>query len=136
MSSLFWTDDLSIGIESIDAQHKILFGFIDHLQEAMSRGESRTVLEEIFLGLVDYTEKHFKVEEAMFKQFDYPDTEAHLVYHVEFEEKMQDLKLQFDDNLNFMIGVDVMQFLTDWLVTHIQGTDKKYAPFLIEKGVK
>ena len=136
MSSLFWTDDLSIGIESIDEQHKVLFGLIDQLQEAMSRGESRTVLEEIFQGLIDYTDKHFKVEEVMFEKFAYPETEEHLAGHTEFVDKMASLKEQFDDNSNFMIGVDVMQFLTDWLVTHIQGTDKKYAPFFIEKGIK
>ncbi len=136
MSSLFWTDDLSIGIESIDEQHKVLFSLIDQLQEAMSRGESRTVLEDIFQGLIDYTDKHFKVEEEMFKEFEYDDIEGHLAYHAEFVDKMASLKEQFDDNSNFMIGVDVMQFLTDWLVTHIQGTDKKYAPFLISKGVK
>ena len=31
--------------------------------------------------------------------------------------------------------VEVMEFLKQWLVKHIQGSDKKYAPFLNAHGV-
>jgi hemerythrin len=33
------------------------------------------------------------------------------------------------------IGVDLLDFLSDWLTTHIQGEDKKYGPWLHEHGV-
>jgi hemerythrin len=29
-----------------------------------------------------------------------------------------------------------MRFLMDWLLEHIEGTDKKYAPFLNERGLR
>jgi hemerythrin len=32
--------------------------------------------------------------------------------------------------------MEVLNFLKGWLVKHIQGTDKKYGPFLNAKGVK
>jgi len=131
-----WTDDLSVGIDSIDDQHKILFALIDKLQDAMSRGESRSVLGEVFQGLIDYTEQHFRNEEQLFAQHGYSGAAAHQAKHLDFVKKMQDLFNQFHENTNFMIGVDVMKFLTDWLVTHIQGTDRQYAPFLLDKGVK
>lgn len=31
---------------------------------------------------------------------------------------------------------DIMAFLGDWLVKHIQGSDKKYGPFLKKKGLE
>ena len=136
MSQLMWTDDLSIGIDSIDDQHKILFGLIDQLQEAMSRGESRSVLGDIFQGLVDYTEKHFKHEEELFEKYGYSEAAEHNKKHKDFVKEMETLYQQFNENTNFMIGVDVMKFLTDWLVSHIQGTDRQYAPYMIEKGLR
>lgn len=131
-----WTDDLSVGIDSIDDQHKVLFSLIDKLQDAMSRGESRSVLGEVFQGLIDYTAQHFRHEEELFALHHYSGAVAHQAKHADFVKKMQDLYTQFHENTNFMIGVDVMKFLTDWLVTHIQGTDRQYAPFMLEKGVK
>jgi hemerythrin len=34
-----------------------------------------------------------------------------------------------------VLSMDVMDFLEKWLIKHIQGTDKGYAPFLNMKGV-
>lgn len=33
------------------------------------------------------------------------------------------------------ISMELMDFLADWLTTHIKGTDKKYVPYLKGKGV-
>ncbi len=34
------------------------------------------------------------------------------------------------------LSMEVMNFLKRWLVTHIQGSDKKYAPHLNAHGIK
>ena len=31
---------------------------------------------------------------------------------------------------------EALGFLKDWLINHINGTDKQYSQFLIDKGVK
>ena len=36
-------------------------------------------------------------------------------------------------NDGFRLGIRKID--TEWLISHIQGTDKKYAPYLIAKGV-
>ena len=35
-----------------------------------------------------------------------------------------------------MLSMEVMNFLKNWLVKHIMGTDKHYGPYLNAKGVK
>lgn len=136
MGLLTWNENLSVSIPSIDEQHKVLIGMINNLQDAMSSGDSRSVLGDIFDGLLDYTQKHFDYEKQLMQEHGYPETDAHLAEHEGFTEKVKDLHKQFVTSSNFMIGVDVMKFLTDWLVNHIQGVDKEYSSHLISKGVK
>lgn len=136
MALLNWNDNLSVKIPSIDEQHKVLINMINRLQDAMSSGDSRAVLGDIFDGLLKYTAQHFSYEEKLFAEHGYPDTEAHKKEHQAFVAKVVDLHKQFTGSSNFMIGVDVMKFLTDWLVNHIQGVDAKYSSHLVAKGVR
>ena len=136
MPLLSWNENLSVKITSIDDQHKRLIDLINQLQDAMSSGDSRSVLGEIFDGLLNYTIEHFKFEQNLFETHGFPGTEEHLKEHDQFTQKVSDLHKQFVGSSNFMIGVDVMKFLTDWLVNHIQGVDKGYSDFLIGKGVQ
>jgi len=32
-------------------------------------------------------------------------------------------------------SLELMEFLKDWVIKHIKGTDKKYSSFLLSKGV-
>lgn len=130
-----WNQSLAIGISSIDEQHQQLFHLIDQLQEAMGRGESRAVLDQIFAGLVDYTKVHFTHEAELFEELGYPRMAEHLVKHEAFVKKLTELQSQFESSSNFMIGVDVMTFMTDWLVSHILGEDQKYVALFKENEV-
>ena len=136
MALLNWNDNLSVKIPSIDEQHKVLINMINSLQDAMSSGDSRAVLGDIFDGLLKYTDQHFTYEETLFAEHSYPEIEEHKKEHAAFVGKVTDLHKQFTGSSNFMIGVDVMKFLTDWLVNHIQGVDAKYSDHLISKGVR
>lgn len=130
-----WDQSLSIGIDSIDSQHKKLFDLIDQLQNAMGAGESRRVLDEIFTGLVDYTKEHFTHEAELFEKLGYERINEHLAKHEAFVRKLTELQSQFEQSSNFMIGVDVMTFMTDWLVSHIMGEDQKYVALFKENQV-
>ena len=136
MPLLTWNDNLSVNILSIDDQHKKLINMINQLQDAMSSGDSRSVLGEIFDGLLKYCVEHFEYEKRLMTEHGYPGLADHLKEHDAFAQKVTDMHKQFVGSSNFMIGVDVMKFLTDWLVNHIQGVDKGYSDHLISKGVR
>ncbi|MCW8834399.1 MAG: bacteriohemerythrin [Colwellia sp.] len=136
MPLIEWTAELSVGIASIDEQHKKLVNMINALNDAMLLGESNELLGTIFSGLATYTQKHFAYEENMFAEYGYADSEEHKRQHNELIAQVVELKEKFIENPQGTISADLMLFLKRWLTNHIMRTDKEYTEFLLSKGVK
>ena len=130
-----WKDEYSVGIDSIDRQHRKLLSLINHLQTAVdfSTGEEfeRHALDE----LVDYTKTHFIYEEGLMEQHGYPEFEPHKQQHQQMIEMVEETLAGYQQDKDTAMR-NATDFLKDWLINHINGTDKQYSTYLIEKGVK
>ncbi|MBP1907915.1 bacteriohemerythrin [Methanolobus bombayensis] len=135
MALITWSDKYSIQIKEIDDQHKVLVGMINDLHDAMKNAKSKEVSMDIINKMAEYTKFHFSTEEKYMKRFAYQDYEQHKMEHEKFVEKVLAFKKDYE-NGKAGISYEILNFLKDWLVGHIQGTDKKYASLFIEKGVK
>lgn len=134
MALIEWRADLSVEVAEIDRQHQKLVAMINDLHQAMSEGKGKERLGDIVNDLVSYTNVHFKTEENYFAKFGYPDTAAHKKEHAAFVVKVSEFKSGFE-NGELSLTLEVMQFLSKWLRTHIKGTDKKYTQFFNDKGL-
>ena len=131
-----WTDELSVGIEEIDAQHKMLVGLVNRLyEETIAHQADSAVLEDILNQLVEYTVIHFAVEESLFRIFDYPAAEIHTHHHEELKEQVLEIQQKVKHG-ETTVNTELLLFLKKWLQNHILAEDKLYGPFLIEQGVK
>jgi len=129
-----WSSQYSVGIGSIDAQHRTLFAIADELFNAMSTGKGQAALRKILDRLLHYTASHFAHEERLMRLHNYPDLAKHKAEHEALTKQVN----TFSDELKTgraTITVQVMVFLKDWLAKHIQQSDRAYAPYLIEKAV-
>jgi hemerythrin-like metal-binding protein len=135
MPLLQWNSYLSTGISSIDEQHKKLIDMINTLNDAFMAGKANDVLSQIFADLSDYTSRHFGYEEQLFAEHGYPESEAHKNEHEALINQVQALHRKMEQG-DFIISIEVMAFLKDWLTNHILKTDVAYSQFLIERGVK
>lgn len=129
-----WSQELTVGIDSIDSQHKKLVNMINALDEGLALGHSDEVLTKVFKGLLAYTDHHFSYEEQLFDQHGYKDTPAHRAEHDALRQQVIDLKDKMEAG-GFMLGIETMNFLKSWLTNHILKSDAAYAPFLICRGV-
>jgi len=136
MPLIEWTAELSVGIDSIDEQHKKLVNMINALNDAMLTNSSDELLGKIFTSLAAYTQKHFAYEENMFAEYGYADSVEHKRQHNELIAQVVELKEKFIENPQGTMSDDLMLFLKRWLTNHIMRTDKEYTEFLISKGVK
>jgi len=120
-----WSNDLSVGIEDMDHDHKRLINLVNNLQMAVlyPAGESyeRKALKEV----VDYTVYHFKSEEDLMQQYDYPDFDSHKQTHVDMIEKVSHFMEAYENNRDASIH-ELTIYLKNWLLEHIAGTDQQY----------
>ncbi|MFH2124713.1 MAG: bacteriohemerythrin [Pseudomonadota bacterium] len=130
-----WSNNLSVNIKQIDDQHKKLVGMINELHKAMKLKKSNNAMGAILDRLVDYTVVHFSTEEDLFTKYGYPEEKAHVELHKKLVAQVLDIQQKFKAG-DAMLSMELMSFLKDWLVKHIQGTDKKYSTFLRGHGVK
>ncbi len=130
-----WSDDLSVDIAGIDDQHKTLVGMINELHAAMKMGQSKEALLKIFERLREYTASHFANEEKLFKKHGYPETEEHIAAHKAFVNKVVEWEKAVSSG-KATVSMEIMRFLKQWLTGHIMGVDKRYGPFLKQKGVR
>ncbi len=130
-----WNDSYETGLKEIDAQHKRLVDILNRLFAAMEKGQAKDVLGKLLDELIQYTVVHFGTEERYFKQFGYPEAISHKKEHDDLASKAVALQKDFKAG-KAALSVEVGEFLRQWLMKHILGSDKKYAPFLAAKGLR
>jgi len=129
-----WGESLKLKIPRIDEQHQQLVVLINQLHGAMKGNQGQAAVGLILDRLIDYTAMHFGFEEKLFAEHGYPDLVEHQRIHQELVAQVIDFQKRFKLGDAF-VSMELMDFLKDWLVSHIQGADRSYAPFLISKGV-
>ncbi len=136
MAYFEWNENYSVGIKEMDNHHKKLFDISSKLHDGMSSGSSDDVLGKVLLELTDYTKFHFTEEEDLMRKYNYPELANHKEEHKELIETLQDLQQQFDERKSELtIIMKTQDFLRDLLVNHTLDHDKKYGPYLNNKGI-
>ena len=86
--NIYWTKDLSVGVESIDQQHKEIIKRINLLVDSCATGSCKDEAHKLLNFLHDYLGTHFDDEEALMRETEYPNYDSHIEHHKLFLEKM------------------------------------------------
>ena len=124
-----WKEEYSLGIESVDSQHKQLILMVSQLHKAMMLGKAKEVLAEILDKLIRYTDTHFAHEEQLMRQKNYPRLSTHAAEHRRLTTVAHKLRADFREG-RLTITVDTLNFLKTWLNDHILGMDQDYGRFM------
>jgi hemerythrin len=130
-----WNEKMSVGVGVIDEDHKKLVSLVNELYEGITAGHGKETLGKVLDGLVSYTKMHFAREEHYFVKTGYPGAAAHKKEHDELTRQVTDLQARYKSGQISTLSLELMTFLKNWLINHIQGTDKKYGPHLNAKGI-
>ena len=103
------------------------------LYSAMKHNSAKDELATIMQHLREYTASHFSTEEQLFEHSAYPHTREHKEVHRRFVAKLEEFESQIKNGTT-TVSMDLLAFLKDWLINHIQGTDPGYVSYLKGHG--
>jgi len=131
MNKFIWLDEYKIGDEIIDQQHEYLFDLANQIVDPENDAQ-KTHLN--VLALYHYFREHFKDEESLMKQYNYPDYEEHVKKHENLTKKLREIN---DGIVTGEISLqDVTEFMQNWVHGHILGEDLILGQFLRQQKSK
>lgn len=129
MSLIQWNEGLSIGVKEIDDQHSGLVDMVNTLYDVMKGGENKDIINNMIFKLKDYAIYHFDTEERYMQEYQFPAFADHKAKHKDFCIKVLKIEKDLQSGKN-VLSMEILNFLTEWLITHINETDKKMGDFL------
>jgi len=129
---LKWDDKYIIGIPTIDRQHKRLVDIANEASEILALPEHMDKYDDIISilnELKEYTAFHFTTEEEIMKKLHYPKLFSHKVEHHDFVAKINEVDLYKIDEDQDAHLLQIIHFITDWIVSHILEKDSHIASY-------
>ena len=131
MATFRWKPSLSVGIESIDEQHKELIrraaAFLDHVE-----GRSRQDVGILLSYLRTYALTHFADEEDAMREAGYPGYERHKYQHDRFLSDLLELSKQQEKRRSPGVApAELGRWIRSWILEHVSRTDTEMARFLL-----
>ena len=129
MTSIKWNETFSVNVDEIDEQHKVLIKLFNDLGSAMVEGKGKEIVKNTLAELVEYTEDHFSNEEKLMAKYQYPDYGSHKKAHDELKKKVMVFYERRNDE-GFVLRLEIVYFLKNWLQSHILDIDKKLGAYI------
>lgn len=129
-----WTQDLSVNVKEIDAQHRHFLELLNKTYDVFKGKLDKTELEKMLKELLDYTWMHFQTEEKYFDDFGYELAEKHKAEHRKLEAQVNEFNQRIGIEGIEIVG-ELMDFLENWLVFHLEAHDRKYTKCFNEHGL-
>jgi hemerythrin len=126
-----WQEELATGVEHIDAQHKGIFAMFAEFTAACNDGCANVELLNLMGFLEEYTRDHFRDEEKVMLEAEYPDLSIQRENHKSFLSEIAKLKRKVCENGPYMPEIlEIKRLLIRWLIQHIRYLDMAFVDFL------
>jgi len=126
MKFFYWNNKYETGEKTIDEQHRTLVDIINKLSMAISNQSESQAVEKTLTFLLEYTNKHFRDEEAIMMASNLPQEQKNL-HCQEHKAMIAEVNSRIQQSSFSSVGFDekLLYFLTTWLIKHILGSDMR-----------
>jgi hemerythrin-like metal-binding protein len=130
---LEWTDELSVGIAEIDAEHQRFILLVNQLNEAIVGRETTTEIKARLQAVIDDAESHFAHEEVLFMQWGYPEAGEHATRHQQVLKALSGIMANVGRNVIEYDLIEAGLTVKDVLIKHLLAEDMKYRDYCRNK---
>lgn len=125
-----WNSSYLVGHKLVDFDHMTLVNITNELFHRVDKGFSDEEIAQTIACLIDYVQRHFEREEALFMASDYPEVDKHLAMHKDITKTVKDIAKVYSADPKAINIDEVLVFLKKWLMNHIMKADVGYIKYL------
>jgi len=128
-----WSATYSVGIKTIDDQHKMLLNLVNDMYNHVTddKKAEQAYFQDIIRQAVNYVKIHFATEEKIMRAVKFQGYPEHKRAHDSFILSVVDTIRDFKDGKKVTL-ISFTHFLKDWILSHIAIMDKQYFEHLIK----
>lgn len=134
MGLLTWSNESSVGIESVDNEHREMIDAINQLCDSVAKGHEREHTGKLLRYVIECARGHFSSEEALLQATNYPELEEHSRQHQSLLEEVEKLAERFVHD-GLVLSDRSLTFLHYWFQDHLLNDDRLYTAWLKKHGV-
>lgn len=128
-----WNPAWETGISLIDQQHQALLAQFEALLVAIHENHPEDRIPALLQFLADYVESHFALEESLMQVAGFPGLPGHRLIHDRMRARVGQL-VEAAKADPATLTEEVIDFLTDWLLRHINEEDRRMAQHVRHAG--
>lgn len=122
MAFLTWKPEYSVGIDSMDDEHRQMLELINEIHAEMSERRDVDSIEQFLGDTHSAIAMHFALEERVMRDAGYGEYEAHKEDHEDLLDQIRDMMDTFDQDAE--AGIRVLgERLSDWFLIHFRSFD-------------
>lgn len=131
---LDWDESLSVHIPEVDSEHRQFIGLINGLNQSIIERHGMEEIKSRLQSILDDTAAHFAHEEALFKEWGYPDAEEHAKKYVQVTQALREIMEDFELSRTEYGLIDAGMKVKKALIEHILVEDMKYRDYHCASG--
>jgi hemerythrin len=136
-AKVVWDESMKIGVKELDEQHQELFAYSNELMNAIREKKDQNEVEKVLSCLDEYVENHFRDEEEIMQEYNYPflsfQKEQHENFVKYFKGVENELKEMKVSRAYLMFRIRIL--VVDWLVNHTYKEDRHFGRFLRDNDI-
>lgn len=124
--TLAWTSEMSVGVHSLDTDHKLLFSLYTQLEEAVAAGEGLSTVGSLLNTLAEYMAYHFAREEALMDACAHRGRVKHAKDHAEIMEHLIGLRDRYLARHHGGLSAVDLKVIAEFVLRHFDEFDRAY----------
>jgi hemerythrin len=124
MNLMQWKPEYSVGVESMDDEHREMINLINETYEKLDSNPDALQVEECLGDIFSTVSMHFALEERLMRKNNYAEYQAHKDDHEDLLDQIRDLMDDFEvDSSSGAVRLE--NSLSDWFARHFSTFDAR-----------